>query len=250
MATLTITKSTDERYELAYVLRDIQTAAQGIETLTSTAFPDEHYPTSITLSGPAPAIEQVFRYFYRNADAVMSAADNLEYRKYREIITDAAQGIRDEIAAGDYEDADALTEAIESAGDVIYYSEAALTLRHSSNDAAYLEHYGADEAVDDCVKASFAQAADLHEELGDLEELLNTLSPLSDDEKRDAYAAYCEWDAANAPEDAGDAPDQTAQRDAIYDIAHRQVANAASADRLTAWLQAVIDGEEDAPTLT
>lgn len=202
MAQLTITKETDKPYELTYVLRDVREAAKGVENLTVGYVGEDHYPTQVTLIGPAPAIQQVFRHFYRDDDAVMSAAENLEYQKYRKIITNAAQGIRDEIAAGDVEDEGALTEAIESASEVIYYNKAALTLRHSSNDTAYDDAgLGEREQGDDCLWASFAQAADIREELGDIDDLLDRLSPLTNDEKEEARN-YVLSEIASRPDEA------------------------------------------------
>jgi hypothetical protein len=187
MATLTITRETDEKYDLKYILTDIQNAARDVENLTVGYVGEKDYPTSVTLIGTPETIAKAFRYFYRDEDAVLGAAENIEYRKYRKIITNAAEGIRDEIAAGDIEDDEALTEAIEHAGEVIYYSEAALILRHSRNDDAYDDAgIGVRQHGDDCLWASFALAADIREELGDLDDLLARLSPLSDDEKEQA----------------------------------------------------------------
>jgi hypothetical protein len=217
MATLTITRETEDTYELNFLFGDILNVVKGISELTIEQKGDGRYPTTITLMGPPSAIEQVFRYFYRDADAVMSAAENIEYRKYRKMIEDAAQGIRDEIAAGDIEDEDALTERIESSGEVIYYAEAALTLRHSSNSDAYENEMG-DGNTDECVRASFAQVADIREELGDVDDLLARLSPLSDDEKEQAEQYVKDEIASRLDEPYSDADMRDLINDACVDV--------------------------------
>jgi hypothetical protein len=200
MATLTITYTSDDDSNL-YALREIKDVAYGNPALQVTYPEGEHYPKSLTIAGERDALDQVFRLFYTSEDRVLSAAENIEYRKYRKIIENAAQGIKDEIAAGDHADADddSLTESIDSAGEVIYYSEASMTLRHTNNASAYSDEIGG-EATDECVQASWAQVADIREELGDLEALFDKLAPLTDDEHEEARE-YVRSEIASRPDE-------------------------------------------------
>jgi len=190
MATLTINFTPDETnayHGCAYTMRDFTEAAKNVGGIALGIVGDTNAPTGVTLIGSTDAINQVFHYFYTNPDSVLSAAENIEYRKYHKIIADAAEGISQQIAGGDFEDEDddALTKAIDSAAEVIYYSEASLTLRHSNNADAYENETG-EKGGDDCVRATYAQYADIREELGDLDDLFARLAPLSDHEKERA----------------------------------------------------------------
>lgn len=211
MATLTIHFTPDTNHKLgdyhglAYTMRDLASRAKNVDGLTVGYAGGEDYPTTLTFIGEAGQVNQLFRYFYKDDDAVISAASNLEFQQYRAGIVSTANDIKRRIAAGEFDacDDDDLTEAIESAGEVIMYSEAALTLRHSQNENAYFEEMGRDAESnegDECVRASFAQAADIREELGDLEELFDQTAPLTDEEKGEAVE-YVNNEVAGRPDE-------------------------------------------------